>query len=113
MDRKITKEAGATYDLLHPLLDVTYKEIKELSKKNPDSPLNAFKVKSINRVLEPIKELLQFEDTAPFLDILDSDFIPTNSDVVMILSQYMQSMQLYKDQYYFWDRKDGEHKWRT
>ena len=59
MKDTITQEAVTQYELLCPLLSGIYGELQELSKKKPDTPLNNFKVKSINRVLEPIKELLK------------------------------------------------------
>ena len=56
MKDTITQEAVTQYELLCPLLSGIYGELQELSKKKPDTPLNNFKVKSINRVLEPRKE---------------------------------------------------------
>jgi len=113
MNNTTTQEAVNQYELLLPLLKASYKEMQELSKKKPDSPLNTFKVKSINRILQPIKELLKEEETYPFLDVLDLDDVPSNSDVVLTLSQYIQGMDFFKERYYFYDRKDGQHKWRT
>jgi hypothetical protein len=109
---KITQDAVTQYELLFPLLTGINTEMQELSKKKPDTPLNAFKVKTINRVLEPAKELLKEENMYPFLDILDADDIPTNSDVVLILSQYIKSMKIFHDKYYYYDSKDGEYKFR-
>jgi len=108
---KTTQEAVDQYKLLNPLLTGIYKEMQELSKKKPDSPINVFKVKSINRILEPIKEMLQEEKTYLFLDILAVDDLPTNSDVVMILSQYTKAMGIFKEKYYTYSSSDG-HKWR-
>lgn len=70
---------------LHSLLD----EISELSRKKPNDPLNKFKLKFINAVLGKINSLLgdfrPFEDFAQF----DVDELPSNSDAVLILSQYV------------------------
>ena len=90
-----------------------YGELQELSKKKPDTPLNNFKVKSINRVLEPIKELLKEENMYPFLDVLDMDDMPTNSDVVLILSQYIKSMDIFHDKYYGYNSRSGQYEWST
>lgn len=92
---KTTQDAVNQYELLNPLLTGIYKEMQELSKKKPDSPLNAFKVKAINRILEPIKEMLKMENTHAFLDVLDVDEMPTNSDVVLVLNQYMNAMKIF------------------
>lgn len=110
---KTTQEAVSQYELLSPLLTGIYKEIQELSKKKPDTPLNTFKVKSINRVLEPIKEILKDEETAQFLDILDIDDIPTNSDVVLVLNQYQKAMDIFHDKYYGYNSRTCEYEWKT
>lgn len=109
MNNKISREAGEKYDLLMPLLNGMYLEMQELSKKKPDTALNEYKIKVINRILTPAKELLQYEDTYPFLDILNSDDIPTNSDVILILNQYIRAMHLYKDKYFSFNNN----KWRV
>lgn len=49
------------FDMLFGLLSGTYHEISELSEKEPDSRLNEFKIKDINRILQPIKALLEDE----------------------------------------------------
>ena len=77
--------------------------MKDFAKKSPNETLNTFKIKSLNRVLEPIKELLKNQPTASFLDILDETALPSNSDVVIILSQYLTAMKKFEDKYF---RKD-------
>lgn len=113
MKDAITQEAVTQYELLCPLLSGIYGELQELSKKKPDTPLNNFKVKSINRVLEQIKELLKEENMYPFLDVLDMDDMPTNSDVVLILSQYIKSMDIFRDKYYGYNSRSGQYEWST
>ena len=108
---KTTQDAVNQYELLNPLLTGIYKEMQDLSKKKPDSLLNAFKVKAINRILEPIKEMLKMENTHAFLDVLDIDEMPTNSDVVLVLNQYMNAMKIFYEKYYTYNSKDGQ-KWR-
>ena len=109
MNDKISKEAGEKYDLLMPLLNGIYLEMQELSKKKPDTALNEYKIKAINRILIPTKELLQYEDSHSFLDILNSDDLPTNSDVVLILNQYIRAMNMYKSKYF----SHSLHDWRV
>lgn len=100
MNEFITQSDVDQYELLFPMLHALYKEIQELSKKKPDSPLNPYKVKAINRVLEPLKELFKNESTYDFLDILDTEILPTNSDVVLILPQYQKALELFRTRYY-------------
>lgn len=100
MDKFITQNQVDQFELLHPLLQATYFELQELSKKKPESPLNTYKVKTINRVIEPLKELLKDEPVFGYLDVLISDDLPTNSDVVLILSQYKKAMGMFQSKYY-------------
>jgi hypothetical protein len=39
------------FDMLDPMLQSFLSEIRELSKKKPDGPLNDVKIKMINRIL--------------------------------------------------------------
>lgn len=89
--------------MLRELATGLYNEMKDFAKKSPNETLNTFKIKSLNRVLEPIKELLKNQPTASFLDILDETALPSNSDVVIILSQYLTAMKKFEDKYF---RKD-------
>ena len=61
--------------------------MKESSKKKTDESLNAFKVKSVNRVLTKVKDILKKEPTVDFLDILAEETLPTNSDAILIIGQ--------------------------
>ena len=61
------------FKMLTELLKSIYDEMKEFSKKKPDEPLNAFKVKNVNRVLIKVKNILTNEPTVEFLDILDDE----------------------------------------
>lgn len=88
-----------TYYMVSELLSTSYHEIKELSKKKPNDPLNEFKVNKINKVLNVIKELLANEPTAMFLDLLDNDNIPSNSDVALVLGEYDASLKNFKKKY--------------
>jgi hypothetical protein len=69
---------------LHSFLD----DISELSKKKPNDPLNKFKLKFINTTLSKLNTILK--DERPFTDFkqFDVDELPSNSDVVLLLSQY-------------------------
>lgn len=71
-------------------------EVKELSKKKQDEFLNKLKVKSINRILIRLKELLKNEPLNDFLDLLNEDELPTNSDAVIIIVQYETALQQFK-----------------
>ncbi|BDS11480.1 hypothetical protein [Aureispira anguillae] len=96
------------FKMLDVLLNSIYFEMKEFSKKKPDEPLNKFKVKNVNRVLEQIKDILKAEPTSPFLDILNEDTLPTNSDAILVIGQFRASMARFQKKY---AAKYG--KWKT
>lgn len=95
-----TKEATEKFDMLHSLIYSMIREMKEFSKKKPDELLNKNKVKMINRTLNPIKELLKDQPTIDFLDLLDEELLPSNSDAVLIMGQFEASMNQYKNKFY-------------
>lgn len=88
------------YEMLEKLLASVYGEMKEFSKKKPDEPLNKFKVKSINRVLEQVKEIMKHEPTNDFLDLLDEDSLPSNSDSILIIGQFNAAMAQFRSKYH-------------
>jgi hypothetical protein len=102
-----------TYEMLHPMLDKIADEARELSKKKPDGALNELKVKMINRVLTQIKDLLKNESSVQFLDLLDTDIFPTNSDAILIISQYVAALSAFHDKYYGYDELNHEQRWFT
>lgn len=109
--KKPTRENAEQFDMLSPILDSVYHEIKELSKKKQDGALNEIKVKVTNRILAKVKTILKDDPTVEFLDLLDEVTLPTNSDAVLIIAQFKAAMQQYKDKYYGWT--GIEHGWST
>ena len=79
--------------LFGQLLSV-YEEISILSKKNPNDAVNKFKLNFVNKLLSQSNDYLA-DKYRPFddFDIFDEDDIPQNSDVVFILSQYLQCFE--------------------
>lgn len=70
-----------------------YKEIGLLSKKNPNDAVNKFKIKFINHSIVEANQLL-VEDYKPYSDFerFAEEDMPTTSDVVMILEQYITAL---------------------
>lgn len=77
-----------------------YGEFQELSKKKQDGQVGKTKVKMVNRLLKAIHELLQDEPNRGYLDELNEDDLPQNSDVVLILSQTSAAMEAFQRRYY-------------
>ncbi|WP_187262949.1 hypothetical protein [Pontibacter beigongshangensis] len=96
------------FQMLNELADSIYTEMKEFAKKKPDDPLNKFKVKNINRVLSQLKEFLKDEPTIDFLDHLDDESLPSNSDAILIIGQFKASMDNFRNKY-----TNQYRRWRT
>lgn len=97
-----TREKAEQHDMLYPILISVFNEIKELSKKKQDGPLNAMKVKMTNRILSKVKAYLEDDPTVEFLDLLDEEVFPTNSDAVLVIAQFKAAMDQFKDKHYGW-----------
>ncbi len=91
------------YELLDGMLYSQKEEFDILSKKKANEQLNPLKIKMVNRVLEPLKNLFSHEASHKFLDTLDEEVMPTNSDVVLIISQYQLAIREFRKRYYIHD----------
>ncbi len=83
-----TKEDIPEFEKLEQQLHSFLSEISELSKKKPNDPLNKFKLKFVNSTLEGLNRILADYKPFPDFEKFDLDDLPSNSDVVLILSQY-------------------------
>jgi ribosome-binding ATPase YchF (GTP1/OBG family) len=92
------------YELLYPLLKSILFEVKELSKKKQDETMNKLKVRMINKLLTRIKNnVLNDDPSKEFLDLLDEETLPTNSDAVLIIAQFETAMMQFNNEHYGWD----------
>lgn len=103
----VTSAQAHDHEVLSPLLTALYNEFQELSKKKPQEPVSRSKVKVVNRVLQPVIDLLDDEPQRKFLETLDDDDLPQNSDVVLMLGQALTAMKAFRTRYY-----DGLAGWR-
>ena len=53
------------------------------------------------------------QPTAMFFDLLEGDSLPTNSDVVIVLSQYLSAMKKYEERYYSVTPGTYTKRWNT
>ena len=100
-EKKLTDKDIEKYKILNEILTSVFSEMKDFTKKKQDEVLNDLKVKKINQLLEDIKDFLSKEPSSHYLDLLDDGTLPTNSDAVLILSQYYASMKIFKRKYDF------------
>lgn len=85
------------FEKLKIQLEEMYKEISILSKKSPNSAINKFKLKLVNKLLSTANELL-VDKYKPFDDfeVFEEVEMPSNSDVAMIVSQYIECLEKLK-----------------
>lgn len=116
VEKKTTDEQVKLYLTINPLLKSAFDEVKEFSKKKQDEELNIKKVKMINRLLEKAKEILKNEPTVEYLELLDEDELPTNSDAVLIMSQFITAMNKFHGDHYYYENNmlswDNEGHWK-
>ena len=88
-ERLVKSEAEVQeFERLEQQLHSMLTEMSELSKKKANDGLNKFKLKLVNVLMEGINRFLG--DQRPFkeFETFDENDLPTNSDVVVMLSQY-------------------------
>lgn len=99
------------YDYLSPMLDSALNEMREFAKKKQDGIVSATKIKLINRRLKDLKEILVREASAEYLDMLDEQQLPQNSDAVLVLGQYRAALDSFKHKHHHYVY--GAHQWVT
>jgi len=82
------------FEKLSGQLISVYEEMSLLSKKSPNDAVNKFKLKFLNKLIDDSNQFLT-DKYKPYDDfnIFDEDDMPQNSDVVFILSQYLQCFE--------------------
>lgn len=82
------------FEKLSGQLISVYEELSLLSKKNPNDAVNKFKLKFVNNLINDSNDYLG-DKYRPFGDFnnFDEDDVPQNSDIVFILSQYIQCFE--------------------
>jgi hypothetical protein len=90
----MTTEEVDIFEKLQAQLSGLHLEISILSKKSPNDALNKFKLKFVNQILKESNELLG-EEYKPFSDfeLFDDNDIPSNSDVTMMFTQYLNCFE--------------------
>ncbi len=90
----MTRQQVNEFEKANAQLGGLFEEISALSRKNPDSAVNKFKLKLINHCLTSSNNILG-DHYRPFADFdhFEEDDLPTNSDVVLVLSQYLSCLE--------------------
>lgn len=105
-----------TYEQVRSQLGSLYEELSALAKKTPDAPINRFKLQIVNEKIRSANGLLSgihrpFESFLQF----DEAELPTASDVVVVLSQYVNALEGWRSQNlirfnnsWYWNTKDRD-----
>lgn len=80
------------FERLEQQLHSMVSEMGELSKKRANDGLNPFKLRFVNTLLEDLNKMLGSAKPFEDFDKFDGEDVPTNSDVVMMLSQYAAAL---------------------
>ena len=106
MNESMTPEGAAfvrnseTLELYGPFFEALYYELRSQAKKRPDSPISPYKVESLNRVLTPLQEMMQGEDYAGLLGLIeagdDEKGCMSHSDAMILLMQYKSALAKYR-----------------
>ncbi|WP_433215673.1 hypothetical protein ACQP00_06295 [Dactylosporangium sp. CS-047395] len=103
-------EQKATFDRIVPMLKAAHDEVSKLSAKKQDGVLNELKIRNINRVLEQVRPVLSDDPALEFLETLDVDTLPQNSDAAFLLGQWIATLERFREQHSV--RQYGELVWR-
>lgn len=109
-DRFLSEDEIADYELVTPMLESLHHEMSELSKKKQEGILNKLKIRHVNRMLEKIEGILGDDPSVAYLEKLDEDEIPQNSDAVVILGQWRAAMKQFHTKHTYYER--GTRHWR-
>ncbi|WP_319778075.1 hypothetical protein [Maridesulfovibrio sp.] len=111
----ITNDQATALETLIDKIGALYTEIHVLTKKKPNDSLNKFKINLINSVIIKCNDLIG-EKYKPFegFTVFESDDLPSNSDVTMVLGQYQEALEMFRidnlkrDSYnWVYDLKEG------
>ncbi|MGC4043850.1 MAG: hypothetical protein QM758_08580 [Armatimonas sp.] len=112
MRKDLRRSDVDTFEKLSGQMLSLHEEISLLSRKNPNDAVNKFKLKFINKLITE-SNLLLSDKYLPFTDFeaFDEDDIPQTSDIVLILSQYLQCFEKFRSDHITPDR--GAWYWKV
>ena len=88
-----------TYGMYSPFFTGLYNEFRQQSRKKADEKVNRYKAENINKVLKPLKEMMEGEVYADLLGLIKTDEDKeegmTCSDVMILLTQYKSALTKY------------------
>jgi hypothetical protein len=97
---RTTNDRTAKYDALMPLLTAMLHDFQNLVHKKPEGALSKKKIEIVNRLLNSLLMVLEEEPAREYLDLLNEEDVPQNSDVVLILGQFAAAMRSFHSKYW-------------
>lgn len=93
----VTRDEIASFDKTLSQMQQLVKDMEALAKKSPDGPVSKFKLGIINEQLRRANAFLKppFKPIEGF-DEFDAVGLPSNSDVVLVLSQYLTCFEKWR-----------------
>jgi hypothetical protein len=95
----MSDDIAEQFELLQSKVEGLYEETVALSKKNPQDAFNKFKLRLTNNILLATNAFLKEHGAVLPVDgfvEFEDDQMPTNSDVVFVLSQYLQCLEQWR-----------------
>lgn len=92
----MNEEEVSDFELLQGKVQGLYEEVLALSKKSPSDVLNKFKLRLTNGIIRSTNAFfVQQSMNLPVdgFDQFEDEEIPSNSDVLIVLSQYLQCLE--------------------
>lgn len=91
------RETVARLESLIGNLEGTYSELREMARKKPNDGLSKFKMGVVNGLIGSLNSLLgkKYMPLEGFAGFSEDD-LPTNSDVTLILAQYVEQLERYR-----------------
>lgn len=101
----ITIEDVEVYLTLKPRLASSLSDFSTLSKSKPDAAINRFKLGFVNELLAKLNALIGVvHKPLDDFEVFSDEELPSNSDVVYVLSQYSTALTAWRSANV---RKDG------
>jgi len=89
----MNKKEISEFEQVQAQLQGLYIEVSSFAKKKPDDAMNSFKLKLINQVIKKANNLLAKRRPFDDFDQFEIDDLPSNSDIVVMISQYLNSLE--------------------
>ena len=100
----ISKDKIEFYELLISQMKSVFSEIQTFALKKPDAVVSKFKFKIIRNLLIDSREILKEENSLKYLEFPDEDDLLQNSDIVVLLNQYIAALTDYRQKFSTRDR---------